>query len=570
MASYPYSPLKETYRFFNLLRNDTEIFRLPPSFSDSMQNVAFESDFSQVYFPIPLKETEIAAALKAVEGCVASALADLRGGQQRRMIKVNLEKTTCWLMSMYLAKIGGLSKLDDGVKDLLKDTDLLHSQSDPYRRMAAGLYATKDPGRYYHIHGSLDATTTLNMLGLDSYRPDLRTHEDISNTIERAVMDFTVAQLEDLNNSNRQAGVEALKYEDFLQTPHGQVNDNIPPWSVTCLESQTPAIPLLPPTTNPLRILKGIKVLELCRIIAGLVIGRTLAEYGAEVLKITSPKLSDIPFFQVDVNMGKHTAELDLTTPEGRQIFEDLLQQADVILDGYRPGAFEKLGYGVEAITELGKKRGKGYVYVNENCFGFEGEWAHRPGWQQIADCVSGVAWAQGAFLHPTSPGPIVPPFPMPDYGTGCLGAIAALSEIYHRAVSGGSWHGRTSILSYNLLLLNAGLYPPGFQAEQRALVSDKLFGLKHSASPEDVIRAMIEGMKKHFPHLWDEKWREKWWCEKYRQEVEVVKPVVEIEGVDIGWKRGSRPNGSDEASWEFGVDEDYQRCDEERSLVFE
>ncbi len=86
--------------------------------------------------------------------------------------------------------------------------------------MAAGLYATKDPGRYYHIHGSLDATTTLNMLGLDSYRPDLRTHEDISNTIERAVMDFTVAQLEDLNNSNKQAGVEALKYEDFLQTPH--------------------------------------------------------------------------------------------------------------------------------------------------------------------------------------------------------------------------------------------------------------------------------------------------------------------------------------------------------------
>lgn len=144
----------------------------------------------------------------------------------------------------------------------------------------------------------------------------------------------------------------------------------------------------MPKSDDSRRPLAGIKVLELCRIIAGPVMGRILAEYGADVLKITSPNLSDVPFFQVDGNMGKHAAELDLKTPAGREIFEALIEDADVILDGYRPGALAKLGYGPESFAERAQKRGKGFVYVNENCFGYEGEWAQRPGWQQIADCV--------------------------------------------------------------------------------------------------------------------------------------------------------------------------------------
>ncbi len=137
-----------------------------------------------------------------------------------------------------------------------------------------------------------------------------------------------------------------------------------------------------------MRILYGIKVLELCRIIAGPTIGRILAEYGADVLKITGPGLSDVPFFQVVGNMGKHAAELNLKSPEGRQTFEQLLEEADVILDGYRPGALDNLGYGAQATAKVAQRRGKDFVYVNENCFGYTGEWANRPGWQQIADCV--------------------------------------------------------------------------------------------------------------------------------------------------------------------------------------
>lgn len=256
--------------------------------------------------------------------------------------------------------------------------------------MSANLYATKTPNAYFHIHGSLEANTTLKMIGLPPYRPDLKSIDEISSCIESHVQQFTIEELETMNKDLRQAGVTALKYEDFIATPHGQTNVNLPPWSITPLESSTPPIPLPQdaPGAKP-RALSGIKVLELCRIIAGPVITRTLAEYGADVLKITSPNLSDVPFFQVDVNMGKHCAELDLKSAKGREAFEVLLIEADVVVDGYRPGALDRLGYGASALTERALKRGKGFVYVNENCFGYEGDWSYRPGWQQIADCVS-------------------------------------------------------------------------------------------------------------------------------------------------------------------------------------
>jgi crotonobetainyl-CoA:carnitine CoA-transferase CaiB-like acyl-CoA transferase len=172
--------------------------------------------------------------------------------------------------------------------------------------------------------------------------------------------------------------------------------------------------------------------------------GRGLAEYGAEVIKVTSPNLSDVPFFQVDGNLGKHTTDLDLRNAEDRKAFEQLLQSADVVLDGYRPGSLERLGYGPKELLGLVKERNRGIVYVAEDCFGHVGPWAGRPGWQQIADCVTGVAWEQGLAMGLNEP--VVPPFPMSDYGTGCMGTIAALTGLFRRAKSGGSYVGTTSL----------------------------------------------------------------------------------------------------------------------------
>ena len=180
-----------------------------------------------------------------------------------------------------------------------------------------------------------------------------------------------------------------MMHTSNIDTHQGKLNIEEPPWKVTRLNGNLPPTPFPASRSGSKRILEGVKVLELCRIIAGPTVARILTEYGADVLKITSPNLSDVPFFQVDGNMGKHAADLDLKTEEGRRQFEELLADADVLVDGYRPGALEKLGYGANALASLAEKRGKGIVYVNENCFGYEGEWAGRPGWQQIADCVS-------------------------------------------------------------------------------------------------------------------------------------------------------------------------------------
>ncbi|KAF7552342.1 hypothetical protein G7Z17_g4378 [Cylindrodendrum hubeiense] len=556
-----YSSLTETSRILKLLCDQVDSVSLPPAVHDLVPQVKFTATRDSPYFPIPFKETETGAALKAIEGGLACLLADLKDGEtKKRKIVVDLEKTTAFLCQAYMATVGGLGKLDPSVKTLLKDTDLLQAQSISYRRMSANLYETKVPGEYYHIHGSLEASTTLGMIGLEGFRPDLTTHEDIVRVIEGAVTKFSTAELEELNAKNRQAGVPALKHEEFLKTPHGKTNIKLQPWTVESLETETPKVPLTPsPVGQKCRPLEGIKVLELCRIIAGPIVTRILGEYGADVLKITSPHLSDVPFFQVDGNMGKHAAELDLKTPEGREKFEVLLAEADVVVDGYRPGALERLGYGAASLTKLAKERGKGFVYVNENCFGYEGEWANRPGWQQIADCVSGVAWEQGKFMGLNEP--VVPPFPISDFGTGCIGAIAALAGLYHRATQGGSWHGKASLLQYDLLLFKAGKYSDEVQDQLRKDIGEEFLALKHDNSVDQISGTALRRMRVTCPEIFNNpRLLDTWYSAAYKNDVQAVLPVVEVDSLDIGFRRASRPNGADKAQWDFGGDEDYRK----------
>ncbi|KAK4071703.1 uncharacterized protein Triagg1_5941 [Trichoderma aggressivum f. europaeum] len=574
---HTYSSKKEALTILQYLCNQFDPMSLPVGVARRSDHVQFVAERDEPYFPIPFKETETTAALKAIEASVASLLADTRqeGQAPERKIVVDLEKTTAFLFQAYLARVGGYGKLDKGVKNMLKglcatksmptahfanlspnvDTDFLQAQSDPYRRMSANLYATKNPNEYYHIHGSLEASTTLKMVGLEPHRPDLATHEDIVQTIESAVKNFTVDELEELNAQNRQAGIKAFTHAEFLKTPHGKTNISLSPWSVEGLEDKTPQIPL---PTKDSRLLSGIKVLELCRIIAGPTITRILGEYGAEVIKVTAPYLSDVPFFQVDGNMGKRATDLDLKSAEGREAFEKLLADADVVVDGYRPGAIAKLGYGPKQLSELAIKRRKGFVYVNENCFGYEGEWASRPGWQQISDCVTGIAWEQGKFMGVNEP--MVPPFPISDYGTGCIGAITALIGLYHRATRGGSWHGKACLLHYDLLLFKVGLLPEHVQQKLRDTMGPEVLALRYHNSVDQISGTVLRRMREVYPDFVENpKYLDKWYADKYKAEVHAVKPVVEIEGLELGFRRASRPNGSDEAKWEVGEEKDYQ-----------
>jgi hypothetical protein len=449
-----------------------------------------------------------------------------------------------------------MGKQDPHVKSKLKQTDLHKAQSILYRRLSANLYETKIPGEYYHIHGSLEAGKTLNMIGLEAYRPDLTDYRECLHVIESHVKQFTVAELEKKNLQLRQAGVQALKWDEFKQTSHGKTLLSKPPFELTQLQDSSPPAPFHPSQSPPPfshhikpQILTGIRVLELCRIIAGPAMGRTLAEYGAQVIKVTSPHLSDVPFFQVDGNTGKHTVDLDLKTSLGRQKFEELLQTTDVILDGYRPGCLERLGYSPQNLANMVNSRGKGIVYVAEDCFGPDGAMSGRAGWQQIADCYTGVAWAQGEFMGLNEP--VVPPFPMSDYGTGCMGAIAALTGLYHRATKGGSWIGRTSLCQYDVFLLNLGLYGQDVKHRMRKEHDKEFFDLRHSDSVDEVGGRALKTMKRVHPELFEEKLMQKAWSKGFGEEISWCRSPVSIEGVRVGFERASRPNGFDEATWE-------------------
>lgn len=155
---------------------------------------------------------------------------------------------------------------------------------------------------------------------------------------------------------------------------------------------------------------------------------------------------------------------------------------------------------------------------------------------------------------------PIVPPFPISDYGTGCIGAIAALTGLYNRATKGGSWHGKVSLLQYDLLLFEAGQYSEEVQDQLRAQCSAVFSSMRHNHSVDEISKSALAMLQEDHPELFQDSNFETWYSDGYGANVRVVKPVVDISGIKIGFERGSRPNGTDEANWDFSNDGDFRR----------
>lgn len=155
---------------------------------------------------------------------------------------------------------------------------------------------------------------------------------------------------------------------------------------------------------------------------------------------------------------------------------------------------------------------------------------------------------------------PVVPPFPISDYGTGCIGAIAALVGLYHRATRGGSWHGKACLLHYDLLLFKVGLLPEHVQQSLRDTMGPEVLALRYHHSVDHISGTTLRRMRDLYPDfVGNPKYLDKWYADKYKAEVQAVKPVVEIEGLELGFRRASRPNGSDEAKWEVVEEKDYR-----------
>jgi crotonobetainyl-CoA:carnitine CoA-transferase CaiB-like acyl-CoA transferase len=189
--------------------------------------------------------------------------------------------------------------------------------------------------------------------------------------------------------------------------------------------------------------LEGIRVLDLCIILAGPTCGRTLAEFGADVIKIDNPLRGGFVASHNDVNRGKRSLLLDLKSDAGRDVFWRLLEDADVVAQNYRAGKLEKLGLSYEEV----RRRKPDIVYASLNAFGHIGPWAQRPGHEQFAQAATGMQRRFGGNGQP-----MIQPNPINDYGTGFMGAYAVALALLHRQRTGEGQHVDTA-LAYTAMI---------------------------------------------------------------------------------------------------------------------
>lgn len=214
---------------------------------------------------------------------------------------------------------------------------------------------------------------------------------------------------------------------------------------------------------------------------------------------------SVLQLLQLTLNAGKRTIDLDITKSEDLNRLHELLEDVDIFVQGFRYGSLDRKGLGLHNLLTLAAKRNKGIVYVDENCYGPDGPFASRPGWQQIGDAASGLSYVMGKSFGYEDGHSVLPPLPISDMTAGLVGALGAMMAIRDRAIKGGSYHAISSLVAADTILLDpeVGLYPP----EVVKKVEQK-FGYKpYSSEPyvSEVLHQIVSGWKRGLPGALDE-----------------------------------------------------------------
>lgn len=259
------------------------------------------------------------------------------------------------------------------------------------------------------------------------------------------------------------------------------------------------------------RPLEGLRVLDLSRVIAGPVAGRTLAAHGADVMLVSGPDLPAIPWLTIDTGRGKLSCHLDLKTEQGRAGLRDLLRDADIFSQGYRPQALGALGFSPEQAAALAP----GIVYVSLSAYGHTGPWAERRGFDSLVQTSTGFNHAEGQAAGVDGPKEL--PAQMLDHATGYLMAFGAMMARLRQAREGGSWHVRVSLAQTGRWLWGLGR------------VAD---GLKTPDLSGDAIRPYLQKMESGFGRL------------------DAVSHAAILAKTPAFWARPAVPLGHDAAQW--------------------
>ncbi|KAI9022576.1 CoA-transferase family III domain-containing protein [Hyaloraphidium curvatum] len=312
-------------------------------------------------------------------------------------------------------------------------------------------------------------------------------HKEFSDTVTARLKENAAFDLERRSLNSGIIAIVMRTREEFSRDPHGMVLEQLPrymcerhaavrgprtldEWAAFRsgrLDEDAPS-ELWPASgwpsfaPSPRRgTLYGVKVLAFTRIVAGPIAGLQLAQLGADVLRVSAPGWFDFPHHELGINFGMRSTTLDVKSPAGRAQVIKLVMEADVILCNLLPGTLDKMGLGFRDVLGMVKNRGKGIVYVESSTFGPLGPMSHFQGMETIGQLFSGLAHEHTKFQpFKGPPQPTGPPLMLCDVGTGIGIAAGAMVGLARRAVQGGSYLVRGSLVQTGLMVQDLGKYP--------------------------------------------------------------------------------------------------------------
>ncbi len=360
-------------------------------------------------YATPLPVAECAASVLGCIGAAAALLWEERTGETQT-VTVARRHAAASLVGFQLQRLEGAEL---PVAPMNRERPLVR------------LYRCRDD-RWIHLQGQFAhlAARTCEVLGCDVGSGV----EVVADRVAR----WDAPELEDALADAGTCGAMARSVEEWSAHPQAQA---IAPLGRVSIERIGESAPEAPCGTG--RPLAGVRVLDLSRLLAGPVNARTLAEHGAEVLLVNSSRLENIPLFVMDTSHGKRSCCLELDDAADVAALRDLAAGADVFTQGYRGGSLARRGFGPEELAALRP----GIVAVTINCYGDTGPWRQRPGWEQMAQTVSGMVIGQGGADHPA-----LVPAAACDYTTGYLAALGTTAALWRRSHEGGSYHVRVSL----------------------------------------------------------------------------------------------------------------------------
>lgn len=407
-----YSVQNEAKSIFDNGILNNSLMSIPSDLKDLAKYVRFTGSPSPS-IPINWRFAESAAATKAFEASMLNLLITKKYNVDPINIEINTDHASLYVMSPMITRIvdeetGEIKPFpwhSPEAHKVFPNQDLHGAHSELHRQLATNIYKTAD-GRFFHSHGSMDPEPTLTALGLPTHGEEGVTYDGVIKRIQSVVEKHQSADIDHLMNEQyRQAGTIAWSSREFFASEHGKANSHVGLYELSPAPKELGSQPAswwpenASNPSSPKRPLAGLKVVDLTRVIAAPSITRGLAQMGASVMRATSQHVTDMSSLFHDLSWGKWQCRLHLKDASDREKLRALIKEADVVVEGYRPGVMEKYGLSREDIFELVKDRGRGIIHVKENCYGWYGPWMHRSGWQQISDACCGVSLEFGRSM---------------------------------------------------------------------------------------------------------------------------------------------------------------------------